>query len=169
MTGVREGVTLQGVIRTQAVLNDLLDRTGDLSPLMARIGAYGEESTVHRFETQKGPDGQTWEKSARAKATGGQTLVDTGRLRGSITWNAGRDSAEWGTNVLYAGVHQDGATISAKGDGRLGFFIPGLGFRSPREVVISARPFLGVDADDEAEIDAIVHDYIAEAIPEFGR
>lgn len=162
---VREGVTIEGMIRTQAVLNDLLDRTQDLSPLMATIGAYGEESSVHRFETQKGPDGQTWEPSLRAKATGGQTLVDSGRYRSSITWNADRDSAEWGTNLIYAGVHQDGATISAKGDGRLGFFIPGIGFRSPREVVIPARPVFGISAEDEDEIDAIVHDYLAAAIP----
>lgn len=164
MTGVREGVTLQGVIRTQAVLNDLLDRVEDLSPLMAQIGAYGEESTVHRFETQKGPDGRTWEKSARAKATGGQTLVDKGMLRSSVTWNADRDSAEWGTNLIYAGVHQEGATIRAKGDGRLHFFIPGIGFRTAAEVVIPARPFLGLDGEDQDEIDAIVHDYIAEAL-----
>ena len=165
MVGVTEGVTIQGLIRTQAVLNDLLDRTEDLSPLMAQIGAYGEESSVNRFETQKGPDGQTWEKSARAKATGGQTLVDSGRYRSSITWNADRDSAEWGTNLIYAGVHQDGATISAKGDGRLHFFIPGIGFRTAAEVVIPARPVFGISAEDEDEIDAIVRDYIAEAIP----
>lgn len=169
MAGVREGVTIQGMIRTQAVLADLLDRTEDLSPLMAQIGAYGEESSVHRFEEQKGPDGQPWEKSLRAKATGGQTLVDSGRYRSSVTWNADRDSAEWGTNLIYASVHQEGATIRAKGGGRLGFFIPGIGFRSPVEVVIPARPVFGISAEDETEIDAIIHDYIAEAIPGAGR
>ncbi len=162
---VSAGITLDGIVRAQRTMVELLDRTGDLEPLMARIGAYGEESTVNRFETQRGPDGDPWEPSLRAKATGGQTLVDSGRLRQSMTWNAGRDSAEWGTNLIYAAAHQDGATISAKGDGRLGFVIPGIGFRAPKEVVIPARPILGVDADDEDEIDAIVHDYIAEVLP----
>lgn len=162
---VSAGVTLDGIVRAQRTMVELLDRTGDLEPLMSRIGAYGEESTVHRFETQKSPDGDPWEPSHRAKATGGQTLVDSGRLRQSLTWSAGRAEAEWGTNLIYAAVHQDGATISAKGDGRLGFVIPGIGFRSPKEVVIPARPFMGIDADDEDEIDAIVQDYIAEVLP----
>lgn len=159
------GVTIDGLVRSQRAMAELLDRTGDLEPLMARIGAYGEESTVHRFETQRGPDGDPWAPSLRAKATGGQTLVDSGRLRQSITWRASRAEAEWGTNLIYAGVHQDGATIRAKSGGRLGFFIPGIGFRSPREVVIPARPFLGIDGDDEDEIDDIVRDYIDEVMP----
>ena len=161
---VSTGVTIDGLVRAQRTMAELLDRTGDLEPLMSQIGAYGEESTVHRFETQRGPDGDRWEPSLRAKQTGGQTLVDSGRLRQSITWSASASEAEWGTNLIYAGVHQFGATIRAKGGGRLGFSIPGIGFRSPEEVVISARPFAGIDADDEDEIDAIVHDYIGEAI-----
>lgn len=165
MAGVTEGVTIKGLIETQAVLNDLLDRVEDLSPLMAQIGAYGEESTRYRFESQKGPDGKTWEPSHRARAEGGQTLKKSGIFEGSITNQFGRDSAEWGTNWPWASVHQDGATIRAKGDGRLGFFIPGIGFRSPREVVIPARPMFGINDEDEDEISAIIHDYLAEAIP----
>lgn len=162
---MREGLTLDGQIRAQAVLEQLLARTGDLSPLMERIGAYGEESTVNRFETQTGPDGRAWEPSIRARNTGGQTLVDSGRLRQSIGWRADGTSAEWGTNVLYARTHQEGATIRAKSGGRLTFAIPGLGYRSPQEVVIPARPFLGIDAEDEREIDALAADYLAEVMP----
>ncbi len=162
---MREGVTIDGLVRAQATMAELLRRTGDLSPLMERIGAYGEESTVHRFEAETGPDGERWTPSIRARRAGGQTLTDTARLRQSITWRADRDSAEWGTNVLYARTHQEGATIRAKGGGRLGFTIPGIGFRAPHEVVIPARPFLGVDREDEREIDDIVRDYVAEALP----
>lgn len=164
MSGVSTGVTIDGLVRSQATMAELLRRTGDLTPLMEQIGAYGEESTVNRFETQTGPDGERWAPSARVKANGGQTLVDSGRLRQSVTWRARSAEAEWGTNLIYASTHQEGATIRAKGGGRLGFAIPGIGFRSPQEVVIPARPFLGIDADDEAEIDAIVHDYLAEAM-----
>lgn len=160
----RAGVTLDGMVRAQNTMAELLERTGDLTPLMERIGAYGEESTVHRFETERGPDGGAWASSARVKAQGGQTLTDKGRLRGSITWAADRDSAEWGTNLIYAGTHQQGATIRAKGDAPMRFFIPGIGFRSAHEVVIPARPFLGIDGDDQDEIDALVQDYLAEAL-----
>jgi phage virion morphogenesis protein len=160
----REGVTLDGMLASQRSLDQLIRKTEDLRPLMERIGAYGEESTVNRFETQKGPDGKTWAPSARVRAKGGQTLVDSGRLRGSITWRADADSAEWGTNLIYASTHQEGASIRAKGDGRLTFFIPGLGFRSPQEVVIPARPFLGLDDDDQVEIGALIQDYLLEAL-----
>lgn len=161
---MREGVTIDGLVRAQATLGELLRRTGDLGPLMDRIGAYGEESTVHRFETETGPDGRRWAPSLRARATGGQTLTDKGILKGSIGWRADRDSAEWGTNVLYARTHQEGATIRAKGEGGLAFSIPGIGFRRPHEVVIPARPFLGVDGDDQDEIDALVRDWISEPL-----
>lgn len=176
MVGVTEGVTIQGMIETQAVLNDLLDRVDDLSPLMAEIGAYGEESTRHRFETQTGPDGKVWEKSARVKAKGGQTLVDRARLRDSITWRADKDSAEWGTNVIYAGAHQFGLNeaipvgahtrLITQAFGRpLGFGVyqsVGAFSRNPN---VPARPFAGIDSGDEGEIDAIIRGYIAEAIP----
>ncbi len=176
MTGVTEGVTLKGLIETQAVLNDLLDRTEDLTPLMSQIGAYGEESTRYRFESQKGPDGKTWEKSERAKAKGGQTLVDSGRLRDSITWWADKDSAEWGTNLVYAAAHQFGldevVNVGAhtrritQAFGRpLGFGVYQSVGEFSRNPNIPARPFAGIDDDDEAEIDAIIRDYIAEAIP----
>lgn len=176
MTGVTEGVTIKGLLETQAVLNDLLDRVEDLSPLMAQLGAYGEESTRHRFESQKGPDGKAWEKSARAKAQGGQTLVDSGRLRDSITWRADKDSAEWGTNLVYAGAHQFGlddpinvgahTRLITQAFGRpLGFGVYQSVGEFSRNPNIPARPFAGIDGDDEDEIGAIIHDYLAEAIP----
>lgn len=164
MSGVTEGITIDGAVRAQETLDQLIRRTSDLRPLMEVVGAYGEESTVHRFESQRGPDGERWDPSIRAKRTGGQTLVDSGRLRGSMSWRADADSAEWGTNLIYASTHQGGATIRAKSADRLTFQIPGLGFRSAAEVVIPARPFLGISREDQDEIDAIVQDYLAEAV-----
>lgn len=159
------GVTLDGRIRVQATLDALLRRGEDLSDLMAAIGAYGEESTVDRFEREEGPDGRAWTPSRRARVQGGQTLTDSGRLKGSIGWRADATSAEWGTNVIYAGVHQFGGTIRAKAGGRLRFNIPGLGFRSPQEVVMPERPFLGVNEADETEIEALIQDVFGEVLP----
>lgn len=165
MAGVTEGVTIKGLIETQEVLNDLLDRVEDLSPLMATIGAYGEETTRERFDTNIGPDGQAWKQGHRARLEGGPTLVKSRVAQDATTNNPGRDHVEWGTSWQWANVHQFGATIRAKGGGRLGFFIPGIGFRSPHEVVIPARPFVGISDENKTEIDAIIRDYIAEAIP----
>ena len=161
---VSDGVTINGLIEAQDTLNALFRRGQDMSPLMDQIGAYGEESSRYRFESQKGPDGKTWEKSARAKAEGGQTLRDTGQYEASITWSAGSDFAQWGTNWPWAHVHQDGMTIRAKGDGPMKFFVPGVGWRSAMEIEIPARPVFGIDADDNTEIAALIHDFFQEPL-----
>ena len=145
----------------QARLAELLERSGDLSPLMDRIGQALESSTVQRFEDEEAPDGSRWEPSLRAKETGGKTLTLSARLKQSITHRASATQVEIGTNVIYAGVHQGGATI--RGNPLLKFKLPGgLGFRSAAEVVIPARPFLGVSADDQDEIEALVEEYLLE-------
>ena len=157
---VREGVTIEGLVQVQNQLNDLFQRGQDMSPLMDQIGAYGEESSRYRFESQIGADGKRFEPSARVKAKGGQTLKDSGQYEASITWAAGGDFAQWGTNWPFAHVHQDGMTIRAKGDGPMRFNIPGVGFRSAMEVVIPARPIFGIDSADQDEIGALVTDFI---------
>ena len=145
-------------------IDGLADRFDDMTPLMERIGAYGEESTVYRFETGVGPDGEAWTPSYRARTQGGKTLDDTSRLKGSMTHYASAHAAEWGTNVIYAGVHQGGLTIRPKSADRLTFQIPGLGWRSAEEIVMPKREFLGLDSDDRDEIEAIGGDYIAEPL-----
>lgn len=157
---VKEGVTIEGLVTVQHQLNDLFQRGQDMSPLMDRIGAYGEESSRYRFESQIGADGKRFEPSGRVKAEGGQTLKKSGIYEASITNNPGRDFAEWGTNWPFAHVHQEGMTIRSKGDGPMRFNIPGLGFRSAHEVVIPARPIFGIDADDQDEIGALTLDFI---------
>lgn len=147
-------------------LGALVARLGDVTPLMERIGAVLETSTIERFDSETAPDGSRWKPSFRARATGGKTLTDSARLKQSITHNAGPRRVEVGTNVRYAGVHQRGATIRAKNGGRLKFKLPGIGFVSPRQVVIPKREFLGLSADDREEIEAQAVDYVAEAAPE---
>src|SRR3546814_4302619 len=109
-------IGIDGLGRSQVVIEAMQKRAADMSVLMDRIGAYGEESTMHRFETETAPDGSRWEPSYRAKTEGGQTLTKSGRLRQSMAYVASADHAEWGTNVIYAGIHQDGGIIRAKGE-----------------------------------------------------
>lgn len=75
------------------------------------IGNYGETSTRLRFKNQVGPDGKPWMKSARARRSGGQTLVLSSRLLRSIGHTSNASGAEWGTNVVYAGIHNHGGKI----------------------------------------------------------
>jgi phage virion morphogenesis protein len=131
----------------------------DLTALMDRIGAALAASTQLRFEDQQSPAGVPWRRSARAASVGGQTLVDTGRLRASITHRPARDRVEVGTNVLYAGTHQFGATIRAKTSRGLVFRV-GETWRTAREVTIPPRPFLGLDEADREEIAAISTEWL---------
>jgi phage virion morphogenesis protein len=122
--------------------------------LMERIAAHGLFSTSRRFETGKGPGGEPWKKSFRALMEGGQTLVDSGRLRDNFGTEATTTRAEWGTNTEYAAIHQFGGVIRAKSAKALRFQTGGE-WVMKKSVTIPARPFLGIDEADETEIEAI--------------
>lgn len=139
-------------------------RLSDLTPLMDELGGAMVASTQQRFEEEKAPDGTPWERSARAVHEGGQTLRDSNRLYQSITHRAEPDKVTWGTNVIYAAVHQFGATIRAKSANALAFSLPGGDFAQVQKVEIPARPFLGVSRDDQAEIGRTVEDFLAREV-----
>lgn len=125
----------------------LLRAMGDLTPLMRVVGSILESSTIDRFEHGRGPDGAAWVPSMRALEQGGQTLVDKGLLRDSLTSRAEKDRVVIGTNLIYAGIHQFG--------GRAG---RGLAADLP------ARPFLGLSARDERDIGHAANAFILGAM-----
>lgn len=134
-----------------------------LRPVLDEIGASLLASTQQRFEDGKSPAGAAWKPSIRASRDGGATLVDRGHLRDSMTHRASDNEVEVGTNVLYAAVHQFGATINAKTSQGLRFKI-GDRFITKQSVTIPARPFLGISEDDAAEIQEILADHLREAV-----
>lgn len=149
-----------GLEGLQAALGRMAALGGSPRPIWDAIGNYGENSTRLRFKNQAGPDGQRWKPSRRASLAGGQTLVMKARLLRSITHKADNSGASWGTNVIYAGVHQRGDTIKAKGGGALRFRLPGGNFVTVKQVKLPPRPFVGVNADDGREMLALTHDAI---------
>lgn len=124
----------------------------DQRPALQEVAALGESTTRLRFRMQRGPNGQAWKPSLRAQLVGGRTLTKDGHLSGSISSNATREYAEWGVNRIYAAIHQFGGTIQAKAGGSLKFPLPGGGFAVVKAVRIPARPYLGVNDDDRADI-----------------
>lgn len=142
-----------------AGLGDAIRRATDMTPLMRRIGAVLETSVSERFEQSKGPDGAAWPVSIRAREEGGQTLIDGGHLRDSIVTEVEPRAVEIGTDEPYAATHQFGATIKPREAGALAFRLPGGQFVTVGEVTIPARPFLGFDARDEADIGDTVEAY----------
>ncbi|WP_298173935.1 phage virion morphogenesis protein [Novosphingobium sp.] len=153
-------VTSEGGLAIERKLAGLVKAFGDLEPLMQGFGLYLESATIDRFENERGPDGQRWKPSLRARQQGGKTLTDRPQLRSSITSQAGPDSVEVGTNKIYGGIHQFGGTIRAKNAEYLTFRLPGgLGVRRVKSVTMPARPFLGLSSEDENELLALTADY----------
>lgn len=138
----------------------LLRRMRDLTPVMDAIGDVLEGGVERRFDAQVAPDGTPWPPSIRARLVHGQTLTDTARLRRSITHEAHHDRVEVGTNVVYAGTHQFGATIRPVKAKALVFNVPGFGWVTAKEVTIPRREFLGVDREDAAKIVATFEDFL---------
>jgi phage virion morphogenesis protein len=157
MTGA--GIRIDGEDAALGELGRLTERAGHARGMYEIMGASLVVSTQRHFEEGRAPDGSPWPPSIRALVQGGKTLIDRGRLFGSMTFNAWDTGVEEGTNVVYAGVHQGGATITAKTAEGLRFKI-GEQWVTKKSVTIPARPFLGLDDDDERELIAIAEDWL---------
>lgn len=148
----------------QAALARLIARSGSPAPALKAIGESLAESTRRRFETSTGPDGRRWAPNSPvtiARYVGGRSgkkgaalagskkpLVGRTRLLGNqIVWQAGAASVAIGSNRIYAGVQQFGAAARQFGKAPWG--------------AIPARPFLGVSAEDKADILETVADFLA--------
>lgn len=123
--------------------NRLIQFGGDSEALFADIGEYLLISHEERFERQEAPDGTPWEPlnpkyQARKKKNQDLILVLEGYLRNTLAYDPRPDSLEFGTNRIYGATHQFGD--ESRG--------------------IPARPFLGISADDESKILAIVRQHL---------
>jgi len=147
--------------RVRSALMQVIALGHDPAPIMQEIAAYGENSTLERFDSETGPDGKKWKQSLRARLTGGKTLTDKGHLRDSITSESGRDWAQWGSNKIYARIQQLGGVIKPKSSKKLRFRLANGGWRTVSQVTLPARPYLGISHEDEAEILALIRDRLA--------
>lgn len=163
MTGVVLTIDTLGMREAEKALARLLARLGDLKPLMEIFGAYFTDETRHRFELGETPEGEKWKPSLRAVLFGGKTLLDRGLLRDSYVHKAGSDQAEIGSGDIRARIHHFGGIIKAT-VGALVFRLAGGGFRSVRQVVMPARPALGVNAADEREVQELTREYAERAL-----
>lgn len=135
---------------------------GDTTPVMRAVGTGLVSSTHQRFASQTDPEGARWIALNPAYASGkrnSRILTESGRLRSSINARASNDRVEIGTNVIYAAVHQFGATIRPVNAPKLAFRIGGSLIRAS-EVTLPARPFLGISSQDEAMIADVVFGFI---------
>ncbi|PJX25068.1 hypothetical protein CAP50_05820 [Psychrobacter sp. L7] len=129
--------------------DEIIRRLGDLHFDSAKMqkfsrlaGAEMVYQTEERFANQHDLQRQPWIPSQRAIADNGKTLRDTGRLMGSLTYVALPDGVTWGTNVVYARMMHYGGTKA---------LFPHLWGD------ITARPYLGMNADDKASVLNIIN------------
>ena len=142
MAGVTLRVDSKDLDRVSRHLQKILDRFADTRNLMEAIGASLVSSTQLRFEEGQNPEGQPWKPwsaSYAARRRGEAILLDKGRLSDSLTFVAGPDRVEVGTNVIYAAIHQFGGE-------EVGIPIP-------------ARPYLGLSGDDTQELLEMIDDW----------
>ena len=93
---------------------------------------------------------------------GGKTLTQTGTLRNSINTKTTDDGFAVGTNDIRAATHQfgDQRTITPKSKKALRFEYNGAEvFAKKADITIPARPFLGINKDDEDELFGMLEDY----------
>lgn len=112
-------------------------RLRDATPILKLVGLEVVNAVRRRFKESKSPKGETWKALAPATIANRRNrnkgsikpLVDTGRLRNSVTFDvrSGREVAI-GTTVIYAPTHHFGR-------GR-----------------IPARPFMGVTNAEENQL-----------------
>lgn len=145
--GVSLNVPIQGDTISPA-LALIAKRVKDIDPLLDEIGASLETSTQQRFEAATDPEGKPWKRLAAAtiaiRGSGAQILRWKGELYDSVTHAVAPGSGvRVGTNRKYARIHQLG--------GRAG---------RGHKVEIPARPFLGISAEDQKEIDTLAKDYL---------
>lgn len=159
MAGV--SIRVEGVDEAAKAVRAAADRAARPRGLWEEIGQLLVASTIDRFEREQDPDGNPWPRSIRVMLLGGKTLTDTAHLRNSVTYELLADGVAVGTNVIYAAVHQFGATISAKNADFLHFMVVGNHVQK-RQVTIPARPFLGVSIADADEIGLAWEDWLGE-------
>ncbi|UGA45959.1 phage virion morphogenesis protein [Bradyrhizobium quebecense] len=160
-------------------MDGYINRARDPRGLFANIGELLMVSTHHRFDAGVGVDGSPWPPSLRVRRRGGKTLILTSRLYRSFTYQAFATGLQFGTNVVYAAIHQFGGLIhqaariavlhfkTNKRTGQSRFSKPGKADRArkasigARDIHMPARPFLGIDDGDERQILSLAETWLA--------
>ena len=152
-------------------IGEIIGRLEKPKQALKECGLVLLRSIGKNFKTGGRP--MRWKTSKRAAATGGgKTLVDTSRLKNSITMKADNTSLTVGTNVKYAAIHQLGGTIPAhtilpKRAKALRWFNGSGNVRFAKKVEIPTitmpkRPFLVIQAADWRVFQRIFEDYVTQ-------
>lgn len=138
--------------RLTARFRELRERFANLEPLLEAVGAEVESQTRRRLDAEKrGPDGEPWPAWSAAYAAGrhgGHSLLRSeGGLLDSLRHEAGPEEAVIGSHLVYAAIHQFGGAAAG-------------------QAALPARPYLGLAAADEADLEALLERWAADRLRE---
>lgn len=180
MSGAMLDVTID-VSSVGRALEQLAERLGDMRVPLLDIGEYLHQSTDARARNQVGPDGRPWaplSPRTLAKKKGNKKLRESGALLDTLRHSVAGDELQFGTDRPYGAIHQFGGKIEHAAQSRQVYFkekggVVGNRFVKKRQsnfsqwvthgartVVMPARPYLGLSAEDETELLEIVGAYL---------
>lgn len=143
--------------QTLAALRNALAELDNPRAVLLDIGEALVNSTRDRFRAERGPDGVPWAALsprylANKSPNPGKILQRSGALVRQIFPQVEGTTLLVGTDRVYGATHQFGALQGRFGKTKRGAPIPW--------GTIPARPFLGVSAEDDQEIIAILRDHL---------
>ena len=132
--------------------------------LLETLAQTGAETARHRVKRGgPAPDGSGWPARHPLSASRKPLLNRDGDLGASIASAATSRTARWGTNRVYARIHQLGGIVRPRRRRALRFEQGGNQIFA-RQVVIPARPYLGWGGDEEHQADGVVRRWFDEAL-----
>lgn len=140
----------------------------DTRELMRTVGEKVKTTTIERFRRGKSPDGKAWPVTIRQKLGDPRPplLGTASKLSQSYTYRIEPRQVEVGSNLKYATIHHFGGVIRAKRAKALRFRI-GDAWIMRKVVRIPARPALGLNEEDEANLIHTAEDWLRMALKEF--
>jgi len=169
--------------QASAALLELAERLGDVTTPLNDVAEYLHLSTDDRFRRKVGPDGSPWaplapSTLARKKRNKEKILRESGMLQDSFRHQVSNNELDFGTDRPYGAIHQFGGAIHHAARSQQVYFKAGkdgVGNRfvkksasnfaqwvthGARSTEMTARPYLGLSAEDELEVTEIIQSYL---------
>ena len=145
----------QQLLEVERRLRDLPAALRAREPLMESLATGLESQTRRRITDEKrAPDGSPWESWSKKYAKtrhGNQSLLQAeGHFLDSIVSEHSADHSLAGSNLIQAAIHQEGGTSDMP----------------PGPAAVPARAYLGISDANEAELQAVVDDWLAQTVRE---
>lgn len=137
-------------VAVQAAFQSLLNKTGNLKPMLEEVGEHLTVSTRGRFDTKTAPDGTKWQANSALtqflKGRNDPLVGESGALKLELHYSANSNSLEFGSTMEYAAMQHFGGKTSPRS-------------KYPN-TTIPSRKFVGLSKNDIAEVLDITREYL---------